>query len=90
MLRGSKGEQVIYKLVQRVKTHSESEALRLLRSVNISALTPPLVSEMTLTVTPSAGEQVSNNLEVTVPMQVQVESLNAAVAGSIAVYLLSR
>ncbi len=70
ILRGSKGEQVVYRLVQRVRARSEADAHRLLGSVNISAVTPPIISMTTLTVIVSAGEQVSNDLEVSVPHQV--------------------
>src|SRR5258707_913299 len=63
ILRGSKGEQVVYKLVQRVKTRSEAEAYRLL-SGGVTATTPPLISVTTLTVISSATEQVSNDFEV--------------------------
>jgi hypothetical protein len=69
VLRGSQGEQVVYKLVQRVKARSETEAHRLL-SGGVTATTPPLISMITLTVITSAAEQVSNDLEVSVPRQV--------------------
>jgi hypothetical protein len=70
VLRGGKGEQIVYKFVQRVKARSEAEAHRLFGPVNISAVTPPMISMTTLTVIPSFHEQVSNDLEVSVPRQV--------------------
>jgi hypothetical protein len=85
VLRGSKGEQVTYKLVQRVKAHSEAEAYRLLRSVNASEVTPPLVSLTTLTVFPSSGDQVSNDLEISVPRQV-LQSIVMTQDGSVEAY----
>lgn len=85
VLRGSQGDQVIYKLVQRVKTHSEQEAHRLLRSVGISAVTPPLISAITLTVSPLSGEQVSNDLEVSVPRQV-LQAIVMTQNGSVEAY----
>ena len=85
VLRGSKGEQIVYKLVQRVKAHSEADAYRLLRSVNASAVTPPLISMTTLTVIPSSGDQVSNDLEVSIPRQV-MQSIVMTQEGSVEAY----
>src|ERR1017187_10249536 len=59
VLRGSKGEQIVYKWVQRVKARSEGEAYRLLGLGSVTATTPPQISIITLTVITSAGEQVS-------------------------------
>jgi hypothetical protein len=69
VLRGSKEEQVVYKLVQRVKAHTLEEAHRLLGFGGVSATTPP-TNMMALTVITSAGTEVSNDLEVRVPRQV--------------------
>jgi len=84
VLRGTKGEQVVYKLVQRVKARSEAEAHRLLGSGGVTATTPP-ISMMTLTVMTSAGEQVSNDLEVSVPRQVML-SIVQTLGGSVEAY----
>jgi hypothetical protein len=83
VLRGSKGEQVFYKLVQRVKARSEVEAHRLL-SGSVTATTPP-IGLMTLTVITSAGEQVSNYFEVSVPRQV-VQAMVMTQGGSVEAY----
>jgi hypothetical protein len=85
VLRGSKGEQILYKLVQRVKARSDVEAYRLLGSVNMSTVTPPLISMTTFTVIPSAGEQVSSDLEVSVPRQV-AQSIAMTQGGSVEAY----
>jgi hypothetical protein len=84
VLRGSKGEQVVYKWVQRVKARSEAEAYRLLGSGSVTATTPPN-SFMALTVITSAGEQVSNDLEVSVPPQM-VQTIVLTQAGSVEAY----
>jgi hypothetical protein len=73
VLRGSKGEQTFYRLVQRVKAHSEAEAHRLLGSGSV--VISPRMNMTTLTVTVSAGAQVSNDLEVSVPRQVLLASV---------------
>jgi hypothetical protein len=85
VLRGSPGDRVTYKLVQRVKARSEADAYRLLRSVNASEVTPPLISMTTLTVIPSSGDQVSNDLEVSVPRQV-MQSIVMTQEGSVEAY----
>ncbi len=72
VLRGSKDEQLVFRLVQRVKARSDAEAKHLLGSVSTTGITPPLVSMTTFTVTTSAHEQVSNDLEVSVPRQVMM------------------
>lgn len=84
VLRGSKGDQVVYKWVQRVKARSEAEAYRLLGSGSVTATTPP-ISMMTLTVITSAGEQVSNDLEVSVPRQVALATVHT-LGGSVEAY----
>jgi len=84
VLRPSKGEQVIWKLVQRVKAHSQDDAHRLLGSGGVTATTPP-ISMMTLTVITSGGEQVSNDLEVSVPRQV-LQSIVHSQGGSVEAY----
>jgi len=85
VVRGSKGDQIAYKLVQRVRAHSEAEAKHLIGSVGMSTVTPPLISMTTFTVVPSAGEQVSNNLEVSVPRQV-VQTIIMTQSGSAEAY----
>jgi DUF4097 and DUF4098 domain-containing protein YvlB len=70
VLRGLKGDQLVFKLVQRVKAHSEADAKRLLGTVTTAAITPPMVSMTTFTVNTSAHEQASSDLEVSVPRQV--------------------
>jgi hypothetical protein len=84
LLRGSKGEQVVYKWVQRVKARSEDEAHRLLGSGAVTATTPP-ISMITLTVITTAGEQVSNDLEVSVPKQVAI-SIVRTLGGGVEAY----
>src|SRR5579863_8090911 len=54
LLRGAKGNEIVYKFVQRAKARSYDEAKRLFRPVLISAL--PMISMTTLTVIPSAGD----------------------------------
>ncbi len=83
LLRGSKGNEIVYKFVQRAKARSDAEAKRLFRPVLISAL--PMISMTTLTVIPSAGDLVSNDLEVSVPRQVMI-SIVQAQGGSIEAY----
>lgn len=85
VLRGTKGEQVVYKLVQRVKARSEAEAHRLLGSGNVTATTPPMISMMTLTVMAAVNEQVSNDFEVSVPRQV-MQSIVLTRGGSVEAY----
>jgi hypothetical protein len=68
VLRGSKDEQVVYKLVQRVKAHNLDDAHRLVGNGSVTATTP--MNMMALTVITSAGAEVSNDLEVDVPRQV--------------------
>ncbi len=85
VLRGSTGDQILYKLVQRVKARSEAEAKHLVGLVGMSKATPPLISMMTFTVIPSAGEQVSNDLEVSVPRQV-VQTVVMTQGGSVEAY----
>jgi hypothetical protein len=80
LLRGSKGEQVVYKLVQRVRARSEAEAHRLVGSGGVTATTPP-TSMMALTVISSAGPEVSNDLEVTVPRQVMLSIVHTRGGG---------
>ncbi len=75
VLRGTKGDQIVYKFIQRAKARSEAEAKHLFRPVLISAL--PMVSMTTLTVIPSAGDMVSNDLEVSVPRQVIISVVQA-------------
>lgn len=83
VLRGSKGDQIVYKFVQRAKAHSEIEAKRLFHGVFISAI--PMATMTTLTVIPSAGDMVSNDLEVSVPRQVMI-SVVLAQGGSAEAY----
>jgi hypothetical protein len=84
VLRGSKGEQVVYKLVQRMKARSQEEAHRLLGSGGVTATTPP-TNMMALTVITSAGADVSNDLEVSVPHQV-TQLIVHAQGGSVEAY----
>jgi hypothetical protein len=83
VLRGSKTDQIVYKLVQRGKAHSDDEAKHLFRGVFISAI--PMVTMTTLTVIPSAGGLVSNDLEVSVPKQVAI-SIVQTQSGSVEAY----
>ncbi|MGA3187529.1 MAG: hypothetical protein ABSF22_10505 [Bryobacteraceae bacterium] len=83
VLRGAKGDQTLYKLVQRVKAHSEAEAHRLLGSGSI--VISPRINMTTLTVTVSAGAQVSNDLEVSVPRQVLLANV-VTQGGSVEAY----
>jgi hypothetical protein len=85
ILRGSKSEQIVCKLVQRVKAHSEVDAHRLFGSAFISATTPPVISMTTLTVVTAAGEQVSSDFEVSVPKQV-LTSIVITRGGSVEAY----
>jgi hypothetical protein len=85
VLRGTKSEQVSYKLVQRVKAHSEMEARHLLRSNTVSAQVPPLAGMMALTVITMAGAEVSNDLEVNVPKQVMLTIVHTN-SGSVEAY----
>jgi hypothetical protein len=85
VLRGSKNDQVVYKWVQRVKARSEKEAYPLLGLGSVTATTPPQISMITLTVITSAGEQVSNDLEVSVPRQVAVAIVHS-LGGSVEAY----
>jgi DUF4097 and DUF4098 domain-containing protein YvlB len=70
VLRGSKGDQISFKFVQRAKAHSEDDAKRLFRGVFVTKV--PMITMTTLTIIPSAGDLVSNDLEVNVPRQVLV------------------
>jgi hypothetical protein len=83
VLRGSKDGQIVYKFVQRAKAHSDADAKRLFHGVFISAI--PMASMTTLTVIPSAGDLVSNDLEVSVPRQV-ILSIVQTQGGSVEVY----
>jgi DUF4097 and DUF4098 domain-containing protein YvlB len=82
VLRGSKGEQITYKLVQRVRARSEAEAHHLFGWP--SFVIAPRADTTTLTVTAS-GAQVSNDLEVSVPRQVLVTSVMTQ-GGSVEAY----
>jgi hypothetical protein len=75
LLRGSKSDQIVYKFVQRAKARSLAEAKSLFHGVFISAV--PMVTMTTLTVIPSAGDMVSNDLEVSVPRQVVITIVQA-------------
>jgi hypothetical protein len=83
VLRGSKGDQIVYKFVQRAKAHSELEAKHLFQPVLMSAR--PTLTTTTLTVVPSAGDLVSNELEVSVPHAVTI-SLVQTQGGSVEAY----
>ncbi len=83
LLRGSKGDQIVYKFVQRAKAHSEAEAKHLFRPVLMSAI--PMLTMTTLTVIPSAGDLVSNDLEVSVPRQVMLSIVHTR-GGSVEAY----
>ena len=85
LLRAFKGDQVVYKWVQRVKARSEVEAHRLLGSSSVTATTPPIISMMTLTAITTAGEQVSNDLEVSVPRLVAI-SIVRTLGGNVEAY----
>jgi DUF4097 and DUF4098 domain-containing protein YvlB len=85
VLHGSKDEQLVFRLVQRVKTRSDAEGKRLLGSVSTIATTPPAINMTTFTVTTTAGEQVSNDLEVSVPRQVSM-SIVMTQGGSVEAY----
>lgn len=84
-LRATSGAQIVYKLVQRVRARSEEDAKYLFHDISISAVTPPLVSLMTLTFITRAGSQVTNNLEISVPKQV-VETTVFAQNGLVEAY----
>jgi hypothetical protein len=75
VLRGSKGDQIVYKFVQRAKARSDADAKRLFRPVLITAV--PMMAMTTLTVIPSAGDLVSNDLEVQVPRGVAISFVQA-------------
>jgi hypothetical protein len=83
LLRGSKGDQITYKFVQRAKARSEADAKRLFHGVFISAI--PMINMTTLTVIPAAGDMVSNDLEVSVPRQVAMLVVQAQ-GGSVEAY----
>jgi hypothetical protein len=83
VLRGSKGDQIVYKFVQRAKARSLQEAKGLFHGVFISAT--PMITMTTLTVIPSAGDLVSNDLEVSVPKQVVI-SIVQTQGGSVEAY----
>src|ERR1700689_4176330 len=51
VLRGSKDDYVVYKLVQRMKAHSQDDAHRLQGGVGVTATTPP-TGMMALTARP--------------------------------------
>jgi hypothetical protein len=85
ILRGMKGDQVYFKLVQRVKAHSEVEAKHLLGTVSTTATTPPAMSLTTFTVVTTAREPVSNELSINVPPQVQ-QSIVMTQGGSVEAY----
>jgi putative adhesin len=84
VLRGSKEEQVVYKLVQRVKARNLDDAHRLLGGGGVTATTPP-TNMMALTVMTSAGAEVSNDLEVSVPRQVMLSIVHTR-GGSVEAY----
>jgi hypothetical protein len=84
VLRGVKSEQIVYKLIQRVRARSEAEARHLLSGA-VSATTPPLLSMVTLTVIAPAGTQVTNDFEVSVPRQV-LKSIVMTQGGSVEAY----
>ncbi len=84
LLRGSKGDQVVYKLVQRVKAHSLDEAHRLVGFGGLTATTPP-AGPMTLTVITSGRAEISNDLEVSVPRQVAL-SIVHTIGGGVEAY----
>jgi hypothetical protein len=75
VLRGSKDGPIVYKLVQRAKARSDKDAEGLFRPVLITAI--PAALTTTLTVIPSAGDLVSNDLEVLVPRGVTVSYVQA-------------
>jgi hypothetical protein len=80
VLRGSKDEQVVWKLVQRVKARNQDEAHRLVGGGGVTATTPP-TNMMALTVITSAGVEVSNDLEVDVPRQVMLSIVHTRGGG---------
>ncbi len=84
VLRGSKDDQVVYKLVQRMKARSQDDAHRMLGSGGVQAATPPN-SMIALTVITSAGAEVSNDLEVSVPRQV-MNTIVHTLGGSVEAY----
>jgi DUF4097 and DUF4098 domain-containing protein YvlB len=83
VLRGGKGEQVLWRLVRRVKARSEAEAEHLLGSESI--VISPRANLLTLTVTLPALAQVANDLEVSVPHQVVLASVISQ-GGSVEAY----
>jgi len=83
VLRGSKGDQIVYKFVQRAKARSDKEAESFFHGVIISAA--PMIAMTTLTVIPSAANLVSNDLEVSVPRQVMLSVVQAQ-GGSVEAY----
>jgi hypothetical protein len=84
IVRGSAGDRVTYKLVQRVRTRSREEAEQLFGGLNISVVVPPM-SMLSLTVVPTSAPQVSNDLEVSVPKQV-LQTLVQTQTGSVEAY----
>ena len=82
VLRGSAGNQVTYKLVQKVRARSEEEAKGLIGPVGTSTA---IFNATTLTVMPSSAPQVSNYLEVNVPNQVALSIVEAR-SGSVEAY----
>jgi hypothetical protein len=80
VLRGSKDEQVVWKLVQRVKARNQDEAHRLVGGGGVTMTTPP-ANMIALTVITSAGVEVSNDLEVDVPRQVMLSIVHTRAGG---------
>jgi len=70
VVRGSDGDRVVYKLVQRVRARSRDEADQLCGGLHIAAAPAGLGGLATLTFVPLSAPQVSNDLEVSVPKAV--------------------
>jgi hypothetical protein len=83
VLRGSQGDQVVYRFVQRVRARDGEEADRLIGP--LGSATENLVGRTTLTVVPSLNPLVSNDMEVSVPRQV-LQTMVKAQSGSVEAY----
>jgi len=70
VVRGSQGDRVVYKLVQRVRARSKDEADQLCGGLHVAAASPGAAGVATLTFIPLSAPQVSNDLEVSVPKAV--------------------
>jgi DUF4097 and DUF4098 domain-containing protein YvlB len=83
IVRGSNSDRVVYKLVQKVRAHSEEEANVLFGQLNTAIELLP--GRTTLSVLPLSNAAVSNDLEVSVPRLV-VQSIVQTTSGSVEAY----